>query len=92
MDSDDVILVACATITLGCAIEMHSNLSKVGKKRKRKVWMKDWLRERESKGAYSNILQELRLRDQENFRKYLRMNTTTFEVIFFNDLFSVQIS
>lgn len=82
MDSDNVILVACATITLGSAIEMYNSLSKTSKKRNRKKWMKDWLLERESKGAYSNILQELRLQDHEHFRKYLRMNTTTFEVIF----------
>ena len=82
MDSDDVILVACATITFGSAIEIYTDLSKIGKKRNRKKWMKDWLLERDSKDAYSNILQELRLRDHENFRKYLRMNTTTFEVIF----------
>lgn len=87
MDSDDVILVACATITLGSAIEMHRNVSKICKKRNRKKWMRDWLLERESKGAYSNILQELRLQDQEHFRKYLRMNTTTFEVIVFPSFF-----
>ena len=42
--------------------------------------MKDWLRERDTKGAYANILQELRLNDYDNFRKYLRMNTDTFQV------------
>ena len=41
--------------------------------------MKSWLAERERKGAYNNILQELRLDDQENFRRYIRMNTDTFE-------------
>ena len=40
--------------------------------------MKDWLLERDTKGAYANILQELLLNDHENFRKYLRMNTDTF--------------
>ena len=36
--------------------------------------MKDWLRERDTKGAYTNILQELGLNDHENFRKYLQIN------------------
>ena len=45
--------------------------------------MKEWLRERDSKVAYVNILQELRLSDHEHFRKYLRMNTDTFQVICF---------
>ena len=42
--------------------------------------MKDWLRERGTKGAYANILQELYLNDHENFTKYLRINTDTFKV------------
>ena len=42
--------------------------------------MKDWLRKRDTKGAYVNILQELRLNVHENFRKYLRMNTETYQV------------
>ena len=97
MDGDDVIIAACATITLSSAIGMYSNLSKPNKKRIRKKWMKDWLLEREVKGAYSNIVQELRLQDHEHFRKYLHMSTTTFEIIFsfpfFNDgLFPVKIN
>ena len=54
--------------------------------------MKDWLRKRDTKGAYVNILQELRLNDHENFRKYLhhenfrkylRLNTETYQVRLF---------
>ena len=44
--------------------------------------MKPWLKNRRETSAYSNILQELRLQDQEEFRKYLRMNTDTYTVIF----------
>ena len=51
MDSDDVTLVTCATITLGSAIEIYTDLSKINQKK----WMKDWLLERESNYAYSNI-------------------------------------
>ena len=43
--------------------------------------MKDSLHERDAKGAYANILQELRLNDHDNFRKYLRMNTDTIQVV-----------
>ena len=42
--------------------------------------MKYWPHERDTKGAYADILQELRLDDHENFRKYLDMNTDTFQV------------
>ena len=33
--------------------------------------------------AYQNIFQELRLEDNEEFRRYLRMNTETFQVQIF---------
>ena len=62
MDEDDVIIFSCATITLACALEIQK---KPRRNRIRKTWMKDWLRKRDTKGAYVNILQELRLNDHE---------------------------
>ena len=70
MDEDDVIIFSCATITLACALEIQK---KPRKNRIRKTWMKDWFRKRDTKGAYVNNLQELRLNDHENFRKYLKV-------------------
>ena len=75
-----MVIFSCATITLACAIEMMTNETAGKQTRNRKVWMKNWLRERDTKGAYVNILNELRLNDLEHFRKYLRMNTETFQV------------
>ena len=79
MKDDDVIIFSCATLTLVCAVDMLSN-EKAKKSRNRNTWMKDWLCERDTKEAYGSILQQLRLNDHENFRKYLRMNTDTFQV------------
>ena len=42
--------------------------------------MKPWLVNRAQKSAFNNIFAELRLKDQEEIRKYLRMNTETYEV------------
>ena len=50
------------------------------KKQRRKIWIREWLLKRNEKGAYNGILNELRLTDKVDFRKYLRMNTSTFEV------------
>ena len=50
---------------------------KVKKEKNRSCWSKPWLSP--TKGAYNMILNELRLVDKEDFRKYLRMNTETFE-------------
>ena len=55
MEDDDVIIIYSAT--LACAVDMLSN-EKAKKSRNVKTWMKDWLRERGTKGAYANILQE----------------------------------
>ena len=80
MDEDDVITFSCAAITLACALEIQK---KPRRNRIRKTWMKDWLGKRDTKGAFVNILQELKLNDHENFRKYLQMNTETYQVRLF---------
>ena len=69
-DDEDVVL-ACATKTLVCAAKTEHLLKKKAKKKH--------VDEELAYGKYSNILQELLLQDREHFRKYLRMNTTTFE-------------
>ena len=50
MKNDDVIIFSCATLTLACAVDMLSN-GKTKKSRNRKPWRKDWVRERDTKGA-----------------------------------------
>ena len=49
------------------------------KRKKRFVWMKPWLTNRLGTSAYQNIFQKLRLNDKEEFRRYLRMNTETYQ-------------
>ena len=46
-----------------------------------RIWQRDWLAARDQQSAYYNILQELRLEDAENYRKYLRMNVHTFQYL-----------
>ena len=48
-------------------------------KRKR-IWMRDIFLNRETKGAYSMLMQEMMLKDLESFRQYLRMSTDVFQV------------
>ena len=33
-------------------------------------WMNPWIRKRDSKGAYYSLINDLRLTDKEDFRKY----------------------
>ena len=42
----------------------------VKERRKRRQWMRPWIRKRDSKEAYYLIKNDLRLTDKEDFRKY----------------------
>lgn len=61
------------------------NIGKQQKERKRKklAWAKDWLRDRNRKGAYQAILNKLKVTDLEHFHRYLRKNTDTFDAIIY---------
>lgn len=50
------------------------------KRKAREVWEREWLRRRTERGVYRQLLEELRLEDEESYRKYLRMDTETFQV------------
>ena len=77
-DDKEILLFTMAI----CAGMMHLNKNRGVKRRQRKVRVKEWFLRREERGAYNMIMQELRLQDAESFRKYLRMNTTAYEVCF----------
>lgn len=42
-----------------------------------RIWVKQWLRER-SKYTVTNLLQELKVKEQNDFKNYLRMNDILF--------------
>ena len=68
---DDSAVASCAAIIIAAALKK--------KRKKRLGWVKTRLLKRDKKGAYNNVIQELRFLDMENYRRYLRMNTETFE-------------
>ena len=41
------------------------------KRKIRKLWVKSWLLQRETIGTYNNLVNELRLTDEEDYRQYL---------------------
>ena len=65
--------IICTILLTTGAYVIHKKNKQV---RERRVWVKKWLLDRNTKGAYASIMNDLRLHDQESFRKYLRMNTT----------------
>ena len=50
-------------------------------RRKQRQWVRPSIKKRDSKGAYYSIINNLKLTDKEDFRKFLRMNTSAFQVI-----------
>ena len=69
-DKSNYLLCFQFDITASCRLKMF----KKRKRRKRTVWVKDWLLQRESKGAFNQIFEELRVGDPASFQNYVRMN------------------
>ena len=85
-DKSNYLLCFQFDITASCRLKMFKKRTR----RKRTVWVKDWLLQRESKGAFNQIFEELRVGDPASFQNYVRMKAETFEVSaqFRNNLFS----
>lgn len=49
--------------------------------KKKSVWQRPWLAERYNLSAYHNIIQEFRIGGSDHYRRYLRMNAETFELL-----------
>ena len=80
-DEDILLLTALCGATVAVKA-IAEDLETCKKETKKRIWAREWLLERPNKGAYNSILSELCLTDQEDFRKFLRMNTETFQVAF----------
>jgi methyltransferase-like protein len=68
---------AALCIALLCTIVLRRRLSS----KKRSTWARKWLRRRRQRSIYSNLVQELREEDPDEYLKYLRMTTTTFNIL-----------
>ena len=60
-----------------CQLLLFEEMSK--KRKRRKIWVKEWLRKRNTLGAYKSIISEFQLQDRYSCCKYLRMNCETFK-------------
>lgn len=76
----DIDMVTSAAIILALTLRRRRmRSSKI--QRKHKVWVKPWLKNRESFGAYHQLLKELELIDTSSYRNFLRMDSTSFEYL-----------
>ena len=74
-DEDDVIITCCSTLTL-CAASAFLLLEN---KRRHSVWVKRYIRDRETYGVFYTLLPELATRDAQRWLHYIRVEITTFE-------------
>ena len=71
-----VVVVAASTILLACGSQQLATKNR----RKRSVWMKNWLMERHVKGAYNALLVDLPCTAMQDYKRFMRMNEETFKV------------
>ena len=70
---------AAAAIIIALLLKMKKTRKS---RQKRRVWVKPWLKRRQSLGVYETLLVELRLEDEYNYKNHLRMTSKNFEEIF----------
>ncbi|KAK8788609.1 hypothetical protein V5799_021616 [Amblyomma americanum] len=73
MEAESAAAVATA------ALVMLELLEEPPAKKPRMSWVSPWLQRRKQQGAYENLMRELALEDSENYRRWIRMYTATFE-------------
>lgn len=49
------------------------------KRRKKRMWVRDWIDRRREYGAYTNLLNELKIEDSLQFRNFIRMSAVELE-------------
>ena len=79
MESDDNDIERCLQLSatvMACLIYRRTR-----KQRIRKMWIRKIFARRRKQGEYHNLLQEMRLSDQESHFKYIRMTKESFDFL-----------
>ena len=75
MDSD--LECAAAVLVISSVIKKKKSLRK--KRKQRTVLVKPWLNRRNELGVYNTLLRELRMEDEGEYKKFLRMTPEIFD-------------
>lgn len=70
-----------AAVAATAALLILEALDELPAKKPRSCWVHPWLKGRLKKGAYENLMRELVPDDGEAYRRYIRMDTATFEEV-----------
>ena len=60
---------------------IHRMQSRIASKRRRKIWVKNWIKKRSIHGAYHQLMKELSCLDVSGYRNFVRMDSTSFETL-----------
>ena len=77
---EDAIIVGASSILLGYAYLKLLVEENKRERKKRSVWVKEWLGERGAKGAYNALVKQLMLTDARDYRQFMRMEADAFQV------------
>ncbi|XP_026819516.1 uncharacterized protein LOC113558221 [Rhopalosiphum maidis] len=72
----DVVLSVCGVLAQECANQIISN-----RKKKRKIWVRDWVARRNILSGSNTLLTELRVEDRPGFMNYMRMSDGHFNIL-----------
>ena len=76
MADQTVVRAACVMLL---AVILKRRRQRRLQRRNRRVWVKQWILNREAQGAFHQLMQELRVLDTSSYRNFVRMDVTTFE-------------
>jgi len=74
MADEEMLLSLCASSVVVVIMKRRQK-----RRKNRKIWTREWLRNRTIFGAYYTLLAELRNLDISSYRNFLRMDVTSFE-------------
>jgi len=75
MSSNETI---CAVLRV---VEEIIKLKRYKKSKKKKIWVKDWIKRRNNLGASNTLLKELAVEDPRNYFNFLRINESMFNIL-----------
>ena len=76
MDVNSAVVIATCGVIVAKLVTR-----KINRRKRRTVWVREWVKNRETYGVYQHLLQELRLGDAATYRNFMRMDCTTFQFL-----------
>ena len=77
---NDIAIICVFTIVWAYAYHKHFTRATVKKKKKKRaIWVIEWLAQRRVKGEYNSLVAQLMLTNAQDYRGFMQMNDDTFQ-------------